>query len=44
MVYQLGVDLEIAGNERVGLSIGYQAEFGEETERQRAGIDVRVRF
>ncbi|WP_291845106.1 autotransporter outer membrane beta-barrel domain-containing protein [Maricaulis sp.] len=44
LVYQLGVDLEIAGNDRVGLSIGYQAEFGEETERQRAGIDVRVRF
>ncbi|WP_323761998.1 hypothetical protein [Maricaulis sp.] len=44
LVYQLGVDLEIAGNERVGLSIGYQAEFGQETERQRAGIDVRLRF
>ena len=44
LVYQIGADIEIAGNERVGLSIGYDAEFGAETEHQRAGIDVRVRF
>ena len=44
LVYQIGADIEIAGNERVGLSIGYDAEFGAETEHQRAGIDFRVRF
>ena len=44
LVYQVGADIEIAGNERVGLSIGYDAEFGAETEHQRAGIDFRVRF
>ncbi|WP_323760504.1 autotransporter outer membrane beta-barrel domain-containing protein [Maricaulis sp.] len=44
LVYQIGADIEIAGNERVGLSIGYDAEFGAATHHHRAGIDFRVRF
>ena len=44
MVRHLGIDIEVAGNERLGLSIGYDGEFGETTEHQRAGIDFRLRF
>lgn len=44
LVYQAGVDIEIAGDDRVGLSMGYSAEFGQETEHHRAGIDFRLRF
>ncbi|WP_291845493.1 hypothetical protein [Maricaulis sp.] len=44
LVYQVSADIEIAGDERVGMSIGYSSEFGRETDRHRAGIDFRLRF
>tara|TARA_R110000868_G_scaffold325832_1_gene586701 strand:- start:8281 stop:21054 length:12774 start_codon:yes stop_codon:yes gene_type:complete len=43
-VYQLGADINIVGNERVSVSFGYNAEFGEETEHHRTGLDFRLRF
>ena len=44
VVYQIGARIEIVGDERGSLSIGYDVEFGEQTEHRRAGIDFRVRF
>ena len=46
LVYEAGVSLEVAGNDRIGLSLGYDAEFGEKTDElgHRAGFDLRLRF
>ena len=42
--YQLGADIDIVRSDRVNVSFGYAAEFGENTEHHRTGFDVRMRF
>ncbi len=44
VVYQLGADFNIVGNDRISVNFGYGAEFGEETEHHRAGFELRMRF
>ena len=44
VVYQLGADFNIVGNDRISVNFGYGAEFGEETENHRAGFELRMRF
>ena len=43
-VYQLGADIQIAGDDNLGLHFSYDGEFGEDTEHHRAGFDLRLRF
>ncbi|MDG1416478.1 MAG: autotransporter outer membrane beta-barrel domain-containing protein, partial [Maricaulis sp.] len=44
VVYQLGADIQISGDDNLGLHFSYDGEFGEDTEHHRAGFDLRLRF
>lgn len=44
LVYQVSADVEIEGDERFGMSIGFSSQLGLETARHRAGFDFRLRF
>ena len=44
VVYQVGVDVNLMGDERYDLRLGYAAEFGKNDESQRASFNFRVRF
>jgi hypothetical protein len=44
VVYQLGADIQITGDDNLGLHFSYDGEFGDDTEFHRAGFDLRLRF